>query len=89
VINTGLDLDPKPPTDEKIALNRGCTGNEKERYNTSWEYINKFDYVIGEKSKSYQHKTIDLGEFRRYPIGTSCVLKITGLGTSIKECKSG
>lgn len=85
VVRRGSDMNPKPPESAEIALNVGCVGGEKERTNTGWEYINVFTYSIGKNTKTWTYKPKSENEYKLYPIGTVRTLKITGVGTSIKD----
>lgn len=77
LVERGTNNEPFWPTDEKVGLNRGCTGGEEERASRSSTYGVVFE---GPDHDKYNYTPKGLDEFRILMPGTKRKLKTRILG---------
>ena len=81
---SGDDLNPQLPPKEKIRLNVGCQGKEKERSSPQWTYLTTFK---DKKGETYKYVPKSEGEFKSLPVGTQKRLRLVAGTVTIVESK--
>lgn len=72
VMESGDDLSPFWPSDEKVALERGLGAGEKERRRGQEDYLVTFR----DPDDSWRYSPRDEAEFRRFPVGSRHRIKV-------------
>jgi hypothetical protein len=74
VVESGASTETFWPSKEKVALNKGCTGKEKERTSKNSEYKVVFKDEDGE---TYDYEPIGEDDFRQFSIGSTHRIRVS------------
>lgn len=84
VVQRGVGFKTSWPSAERIALNRRCSGEERERASRRTQYTVIFD-DLGEKRK-YRYNVDSFETYRSYPMGAKYIAMVNSITiTSIKK----